>query len=577
MAGRIPEDKIDEVRSAADIVDVISAYIPLRKRGRNFLGLCPFHNEKTPSFSVSPDRQIYHCFGCGKGGNVFSFLMEYEKSSFIDVVTSLAEKYGVALPRYEEKPDAITERLLYAHKVAVEYYQANLMKPAYRDKVNAYLFEKRGLNQASIEKFQIGLATDDWQGLVEYAAKKDLKPQELTEAGLASKSDKDGKYYDRFRMRLMIPIFNITGKIIGFGGRTLKKGEQAKYVNSPETPLYNKSFVLYGLNFAKGPIREAGSMIIVEGYFDLISLVQAGIENVVAVSGTAFTPQQARLLSRFAQKAYLFFDADSAGRSAALRSVENFFNAGIDPVIVSPPAKHDPDTFVREYGATGVLRLLDEGVSYISFRFNRVDSRALSLGEKEKVAKEIQSLAAKIDDPLRRELFLSDASDRLNLPLTTLQSQRPQADAQPKTPEKVRNINIIEAEFLSLFSARPVLIESVWNEISPDDLKGPGHAAIYSRMIKTYRDTGEIVPDRMIEQVDDPVEKSGLTLIATLEWGDLDLAEVVRDYRQMLLNQKREGQIGGLREKLAAAEKKGDRTEAEKLSHEIKYLLEKRP
>jgi DNA primase len=576
MAGRIPENKIDEVRTAADIVEIISGYVTLKKRGRNFLGLCPFHDEKTPSFSVSPEKQIFHCFGCGKGGNVFTFLMEHEKFSFIEAIKSLADRYGIILPRYEKRDDSRTERMLYANSVAATYFQSNLKNKKYRDRIESYLYDKRGLTPDIVEKFQLGLATDDWHSLEQYAEKKDLKPQELAEAGLIIKSDKTGEYYDRFRMRLMIPIYNLGGKIVGFGGRTLKKGETIKYMNSPETPVYNKSFILYGMNFAKTAIRDAGSAILVEGYFDFLSLYQAGIENVVAVSGTSFTPQQAKLLGRFAQKAYLFFDADSAGRNAALRSVEYFFNAGIDPIIVDQPPGQDPDSFVREHGPEAVHKLLAEGVTYLSFRFDKFDPTALTSREKEQVVRETRSLAAKIDDPLRREIFVAAAAERLKLPATAFRLEPGKAKKDGRIPERVRNTNVLESEFLSLFVTRPALIEIVWNDIAPDDLQGPGHRALYTLMIEAYRAGGEIIPDKLIESIDDETEKSGLAFISTLDWGDLDLAGVVKEYKQMILNQKRERQITALREQLAEAEKKKDRDLAQKLTGEIKYLLEKR-
>ncbi len=561
---------------AADIVDVISGYVTLKRRGRNYMALCPFHTEKTPSFSVSPDRQIFHCFGCGKGGNVFTFLMEHEKLSFVEAVRMLADRYGIVLPRYEPQRDERTERLLYANEVATQYFQNCLAKPAYRSKLESYLYEKRGLTPAIVEKFRIGFAPDEWDGLLKFAQKKDLSPTELEEAGLVIKSDKSGDYYDRFRGRLMTPIFNLGGKIVAFGGRTLKKGDTVKYINSPETPIYNKSYILYGMNFARSAIRETGSAVLVEGYFDLIALVQAGIENVVAVSGTAFTDQQARLLGRFAQKAYLFFDADSAGRSAALRSVEYFFNAGIEPIIVTPPPGHDPDSYVREYGKDAVYQLFEEGTDYLTFRFDKIDSAALTMREKEQIVRDIRQLGARIDDTLRREIFFSKAAERLNLSPSAFEKRPGGPRDEEIAPERVRNINVIESEFLSTFVVRPMLLEGVWNDVSPDDLQGPGHDAIYSLMIDSYRKSGEIKPDELIEQLETEAEKSAMALIATLEWGELDLGGIVRDYRRMILNQRRKRQIATLQAELARAEQEGDREQAQKLTQEIKYLLDKR-
>lgn len=577
MASRIPENKIDEIRAAADIVEVISAYLPLKRRGRNFLGLCPFHNEKTPSFSVSPDRQIFHCFGCGKGGNVLTFLMEHEHLSFIEAVTLLADRYGIILPKYEKETDTRLEKLLFAHEVAAQFFQATLKDKRYREKIERYLYSGRELTPETIEKFQIGLAPEEWRGLIDYAARKDLKPEDLVEAGLAIRSEKrKGEYFDRFRLRLMIPIYNVTGKIIAFGGRALSKKEVAKYMNSPETPIYSKSHVLYGLHASKGAIRQAESAILVEGYFDFLSLFQAGIQNVVAVSGTAFTPQQARLLGRYAHKVYLFFDADSAGQNAALRSVEHFYNAGIEPMIATPPPGHDPDTLVRKFGATEVHQQLTNSLPYLAFRFQRIDVHALTLREKEQAVHEIKGLAGKIEDPLRREIFISSASEYLKLPAKTFLPGQPQE--RPEEPaDRTRNLNLIESEFLSLFFMEPPLIETVWDDIAPDDLKGPGNSAIYAGMIRSYKQDGKIESERLSQELTGETERSLLTFIAAYdEWGKIDPATVVREYKRMILNRKREQQLSRLQAELAEAEKKGDRATAEKLTREIKYLLEKR-
>jgi len=574
--GRIPEDKIEEVRQAASIVDVISTYVTLKRRGRNFMGLCPFHSEKTPSFSVSPDKQIFHCFGCGKGGNVFSFLMEYEKVSFPEAISLLADRYGITLPRYEREEDQKTERLLFANQVAADFYQSILKRPQYKNKIGPYLYEKRGLKPEIVEKFKIGLAPDSWDELINHAAKKDITPQELADAGLAIKSDKGKGYYDRFRLRLMIPIYNLGGKVVAFGGRALRKGERAKYMNSPETPVYNKSNILYGLNFAREAIRDAATVFIVEGYFDYLALYQAGIENVVAVSGTAFTSQQARLLARFAQKAFLFFDADSAGRSAALRSVEHFFNHGIEPLILTAPAGHDPDTLIREKGPEAISELSEKALPYLAFRFEKADYKALSLREKEQAVREIKSLAMKIEDPLRRDIFLSSASEILKIPETTLRDDKIRVKGEDEIIERKRSLQVIESEFLSLFMAEPALIATVEKEIAPEDFSRAEHKALYKRMIDHYRKERKIDPDRLLAEIDNDTEKSALTLISTLDWGELDLPVVVLEYKTVLLNQKRQARLDRLQNELKAAEKEGDNDRAEKLIREIKYLLDKR-
>ena len=274
----IPEATIDQVREATDIAQVIAQFIRLKKRGKNHLGLCPFHTEKTPSFNVNDERQIFHCFGCGKGGNVFTFLMEHEKMTFVEAVKYLAARANITIP--EDRQDDFRrekrERLGYANQIAMEYYHHLLKSRKYESILNDYLGERRGIEAETIETFQLGLAGPDWDGFLNYARSKDLTEEELEEAGLVLKSEKKGNYFDRFRTRLMIPIFSLSNKPIAFGGRTLKKGEPAKYVNSPETPLYSKSNVLYGLNMARDAIRDSASAIVVEGYFDVISLWQVG-------------------------------------------------------------------------------------------------------------------------------------------------------------------------------------------------------------------------------------------------------------------------------------------------------------
>jgi DNA primase len=403
----IPQETIEQVREATDIAQIVGEYVRLKKKGRDMWACCPFHQEKSPSFKVSSDRQLYHCFGCGKGGNVFSFLMEHEGMTFADAVRYLAERAHITIreARTEQKQDEI-ERLNYAHELAVEFFHKQLFQSRYSVVLDDYLRKKRGITDQSIEMFHLGLAGEDWDGFLRLATSKGLTNDELVKAGLVIKSERKGTHFDRFRQRLMIPIYNLTNRPIAFGGRTLKKGEPAKYINSPETPLYNKSRVLYGLNFAKDTIRTSHFVYVVEGYFDFISLFQLGVTNVVASSGTAFTPQQARLLARFAEEVYLFFDADSAGRSAALRSVDSLFDAGLEVKVVSAPPGEDPDSVARTMGAEKIEELRQAAVPYIEYRVRQTDITGAGIIEREKLVKELAGLASRIADPTRRELFM---------------------------------------------------------------------------------------------------------------------------------------------------------------------------
>ncbi len=575
MAARIPEDKIEEVRTTADIVEIIGGYVPLKRRGRNYMASCPFHDDRTPSFSVAPDKQIFHCFGCGIGGNVFSFIMEYEKVSFIEAVRMLADRYGIALPKYQPDEDDSRERLLYANEVAADLFVRTMQRPEYKAKIGKYLRDNRGLSEETIERFKIGLAPEGWTELIKFAKSKDLKIKELAEAGLVIKSDKSGDYYDRFRLRLMVPIFNLGGRIIAFGGRALRKGENAKYMNSPETPVYNKSTVLYGLHESKTAIRRAESVVLVEGYFDFLSLYQAGIDNVVAVSGTAFTARQARLLSRYASKAYLLFDSDSAGRSAALRAIEHFFNFGIEPVVAEIPAPHDPDSYVREFGADALREILARGVPYLTYRFGGFDVRAMTMQEKESLAREVRSLAEKISDDLRREIFIGTAAEKLGLSSAVLSPQPEEYSPAGKQGDRARNVAVLESEFLAICLNHPEVIESVRRDISPDDLHREELQGLYRLMLDMFDAEGEIDVSRLIEAAGSPKEKSALAFISTLEYGETELENMANEYRHMLIKIKRQRLLDRLRKKMAEAEARSDGATVSELEKEIKYLLEK--
>lgn len=569
----IPQETIEQVRQATDIAQIIGEYIRLKKRGRNFLALCPFHTEKTASFSVSSDKQIYHCFGCGKGGNVFTFLMEHEKMSFVEAVRHLARKANI--PIREERTDdfrrELLDRLNYANQVALEYFQKTLTRSKYVSVLDGYLKNKRAITPEAIEFFQLGLAGDEWEGLISYAARKEVKPEDLDKAGLALLSEKTGKYFDRFRLRLMIPIFNLSQKPIAFGGRTLKKGEPAKYVNSPETPLYVKGNVLYGLNFAKEAIRDAGSVYVVEGYFDLISLWQIGVKNVVASSGTAFTPQQARLLARFAENVFLFFDADSAGRTAALRSVDSLYDAGLEVKIIEPPEGEDPDTLARKYGPDKIEELTHDAVGFLPYRVKDFDRKSAGIIAKEKLVKEFQNIAAKIGDATRRSLFLAEAAALLAIDQSVFQEGLPATPAdQPEIGSRSRKKNAIEAEFLSLLFNNPGTIDSIFQKISPDDFDSKELARLYAAVINQYRSNGVIDARKLIDAAEDVNFISLITEVASVSWEDDKIEEETRKSVKLILQEKSKRIRNRLQKELAKAEADGDQSKADEILRELR-------
>lgn len=581
MTPMIPQDIIEQIRNANNIVDVIGEYVRLKKRGRNYLALCPFHNEKTPSFSVSPDKQIFHCFGCGKGGNVFTFLMEHENLTFIEAVRHLARRAGITIPekKIDQSAKEELEKLYYAQQLALDYFQETLYSNKYKTQILEYLKNNRRLSETTIEYFGLGLAGEEWDGFLNYALKKGLFPNELVSAGLVIHSQKRDKYFDRFRQRLMIPIFNLSGKPIAFGGRTLKRGERAKYINSPETKLYSKSNVLYGLNFTRQAIRESNEVIIVEGYFDLISLFQAGIKNVVASSGTAFTSSQARLLARFADTAFLFFDADSAGQRAAVRSVDALYDAGLEVLVMMPPPDEDPDSVATRDGAAGISEIKAKALRYLEYRTRDIDPESQGIIGKERLIKELAEVAGRIDDFTRRQLFVGDAAAIINvdpnvfyrlLPRMTPAGDRSAAVTPPK------GIADMERDLLSLVINFPEHIKTVEQQIAPDDFHTPEHARLYGLLLTGYKTGGARTPGSMIDMIEEPALAALVSSLAETDWHHPAVDKLVEDYIDKLLYFKRERIIDQLKAELREAEEKSDSEAARRLTVEIADLIRKR-
>jgi len=422
---RIPDSKIDEVRSASDIIDVISSYVALKKRGKNYLGLCPFHQEKTPSFNVSPEKQMYHCFGCGVGGNVFTFIMEHDKVSFIEALKTLADRAGIALPQEAGGVDSSgteNEALYAACRLAAFHFHENLTATI-EGKLALEYFHHRGFSDGTIRAVGLGYSMNSWDSLVRHAASNNMSADVLERAGLVVKRDDGSGFYDRFRGRAMFPIFSASGRVIGFGARKMREDDPlGKYINSPETPIYNKSRSLYGLFQAKDAIREKEYAILVEGYADLISVFQAGCENIVASSGTALTEDQIRLVAHYARNITLVYDADSAGSKATIRGVDLIIENGLDVKVAELPQGEDPDSFVKKHGGTEFQKLLDGAVSFLDFKARLFQSQGL-LATPEGQTRAVRSIVetiAKMKDELKRNFYIKHVSERYDIYETVL-------------------------------------------------------------------------------------------------------------------------------------------------------------
>lgn len=424
---RLPESKIEEIRSLADITDVVGEYVTLKPAGRNFKGLSPFTNEKTPSFNVSPEKQIYKCFSSGKGGNVFTFIMEMEKLGFIDAVKLIAKRVGIDLSEYDTVSGVSnTEQTAYDQLAwAAKFFHAALNAPEGQHCLKYFL--DRGLSKETISRFGLGYSFDAWDKLYEQSKLDKIPADALKEFGLIGFNEKRNSYYDTFRGRAMFPIFSPAGKVLGFGGRILTKDkETAKYINSPESRLYEKSKILYAMNLAKDSIRRRDEAILVEGYMDVISLHQAGIENAVASSGTSLTPQQIGLIGRTTKNVLFIYDGDKAGLKAMMRGIDLILEAGLGASVVSLPDDHDPDSFVRAVGGDEFRKYADaHRVSFLDFKlgFHKSTGGFDSPARTTESVRDLVSTLAKISDGIEREVYLRTLSDKTDVSFGSLQKE----------------------------------------------------------------------------------------------------------------------------------------------------------
>lgn len=376
MAGFFSQAALEQIRAASDIVDVIGGYVPLKRAGANFVALCPFHKEKTPSFNVNPGKQIFHCFGCHKGGDVFTFVKEYENIGFADAVRRLAERAKIPLEFEKGAPDAqarhLKDQLLQIHEQITQRWQTALANDAAGQIARDYL-AKRGVSEEAIRLFRLGYAPDEWDDTVNWARSKGYEPGLVEKAGLILRKEGSDRYYDRFRGRLMFPICDEQGRVIAFSGRVLSGDEKtAKYVNSPETPIFTKSKVFFGLDKSKRAVLDAGFALVCEGQLDLIACFMAGVQNVVAPQGTAFTADHARILKRYVDEVVLCFDSDEAGQNAAVRSLDALLASGLAIRVAVVPAPHDPDSYVKEHGADAFRKLVSEAEGFFDYYLNRL-------------------------------------------------------------------------------------------------------------------------------------------------------------------------------------------------------------
>ena len=496
----IPDDMVEEVRAAADIVDVISEFVQLKKAGRDFKANCPFHEERTPSFYVVPAKGFYKCFGCGKSGDVFSFVMERQGLDFVEAVKHVAGRAGVQVrevTRSQEEEDP--NRPLYEiNGFARDWFRRQLEDRTVGTMAREYL-DGRGIGTEVAERYGLGFAPDQWRELRDAAAKHGLEEDLMLEVGLLGSSERSREPYDRFRGRIIFPIESRSGRVIAFGGRVLEgHGKDApKYLNSPETPIYHKGSNLYGLSWARHSIRREETALVVEGYMDVVSLAAHGFENVVAPLGTALTPEQAKLLSRYTTRVLLLFDSDTAGIKATFKAGDTLLEAGLHPAVVTLPPGEDPDTLVRSEGAEGLGRYLDQAVDVLDRKLQILDEKDY-FSSIERTRSAVDRLLPTIraaSDPALRDIYVAKVADRTGVRRETLEAEMKRtgsASSQARvgthssaprvTAHRIPKLGA-ERSLLLLMTKNPDFIERAGEHIGPGDFMDPTYRTIFQVLL----------------------------------------------------------------------------------------------
>ena len=499
----IAESIIDDVRARADIVEVVGEQIPLKRAGKDFRALCPFHHEKTPSFYVVPSKGFFKCFGCGESGDVFSFLMKRNGLSFAEAARELGKRYGVDIPdqRIGENVEE-PHRILYeAVAFADDFFRRNLKEGEAAAKARRYLAE-RGIPETAVERFGIGYAPDAWRALREEAHKHDIPDDVLLAAGLIKESERGEEPYDRFRDRLIFPIAELSGRVVAFGGRILSKSENApKYLNSPETVIYHKGEMLYGLNWAKGAIRREGTALVVEGYMDYVSLAGRGIEHVVAGMGTAMTDAQANLLARYSGKALLLYDSDAAGSKAAFRTGDALLHAGVHPLVVTLPTGEDPDSVVRAGGAAALRPYLHDAVDVMERKIQMLEERRF-FDDIERVRRALDRLLPtlrSVVDPALRDIYTARIAQKTGVRRETLEQELERSIPAAEVPERRgrapgrRGSDVVvprkqeraaERLLLKVLIGDGARVQQAAEVVRVDDLHDPRHREIYRALME---------------------------------------------------------------------------------------------
>jgi DNA primase len=585
--GFLSEEKVSEIRDRSSILEVVSDYVTLKKAGKNHRGLCPFHSEKTPSFMVNEEKQIFHCFGCGEGGDVFTFLMKVGHFSFPQAVEELAKRYGVKLPSRElsttqKKEMAKKEALFQINQIASEYFYDLLTKGREGEEGRRYL-SQRGISQEVIAEHRLGYSTDRWDGLVRYLQEKKVSLEMAWELGLIFPKKKEG-WYDAFRGRILFPIFDLHQRIVGFGGRVIREG-QPKYLNSPESSIYHKGEILYGLHVAKRYATEKDCVIIVEGYFDLLTLHQYGLKHSVATLGTALTTQHIRTLKRYTKNLITLFDADQAGIQATLRSLPLFLEEEVVGKTIALPKGEDPDGFLRKGNLEDFGKRVEQALPLIDFFFERLmkTTDLKSVDGKVKVAKEGVALLAKIPDKIRKDFYVKVLAERLDIQESFLYEMLRSSPKEPsKAGEDLRKSSMdktfpkSEEMVVRLMVQHPEFISTLSKEEIFKEFENPILQKMAEALEDLYQIKGRLdLPEALANFEEDL--KGRLSEFAFQESGleEGDRGKILQDCIQKIREKRLKKEKGELLKKIKEAEKQPEGKKLVPLLKEHQELAKK--
>lgn len=587
---RYSDEIIEEVRQNNDVVDIISQYVHLTRKGRNYFGLCPFHNEKSPSFSVSPDRQIFHCFGCGVGGNVYTFLMKIEGITFKEALESLAERANIQLPILENNADSEKEQLkakVYkVNEFTAEYYHKNLYQQTAH--IAQEYVKKRRLNQETLEAYKIGFS-GRFDEIYKALRKEGFGDKEILESGLVNRND-NGTYIDRYRNRLMFPICDVRGKVIAFGGRVLDD-TKPKYINSPENVVYSKGRHLFGLNVAKKD--SAKRILIVEGYMDVISLHQRGITNVVGALGTALTEQQGWLLRKTTEQVILGFDADGAGQTAVARSMEILKNMGCDMRVLQIEGAKDPDEYIVKFGEGRFKIAIDNAISLVEFKVKnlRKELNLENTGDKIKFLKEISQILSKIESTIEREIYIEKISKEYNISKEAIYAEvnkiiysiKKTEDLLPNKENKIirkenknPKVEIIDEDLKKrentiiaiLLDSNRGTFEKIKEKIKPEDFKDETNREIAEQLYKELEKEDNNI-NKLIDGFSEDTQNHITMVMAT----DYEIENIEKAIEDILSKYEKDKLNNRKREILQQLEVEQNEEEKRKLGKELSNII----